>query len=138
MNINKIRIQTKIIKWVNPSLSQNVYVKIGNTRSKKSSPTAGVTQGSVVAPILFYIYDSNIPETPAEISQFADDFALVYMSKSGQLKQSKLAKTKYIQKHFEKTNKSKPKHQRKTNWRSENHQVFRTNHDATPKLEWTL
>ena len=87
----KIRIQTKIIKRVNFFLSQrNVYVKIKNTRSEKFSPTAGVPQGSVVAPLLFLIYVSNIPETPAEISQFADDFALFYRSKSSQLIQSKL------------------------------------------------
>ena len=43
-----------------------------------------------MTPILFLIYVSNIPETPAEISQFADDFALFYRSKSGQLIQSKL------------------------------------------------
>ena len=64
--------------------------KIKNTRSETFSPTAGVPQGSVVAPILFVIYVSNIPETPTEISQFADDFALFYRSKSSQLIQSKL------------------------------------------------
>ena len=89
--LNKIRIQKKIIKWVNSFLSQrNVYAKIKNTRSEKFSPTAGVPQGSVVAPILFLIYVSNIPETTAEISQFADDFALFYMSKSSKSSQSKL------------------------------------------------
>ena len=76
---------------MNSFLSQrNVYKKIKNTRSEKFSPTAGVPQGSVVAPILFLIYVSNFPETPAEISQFADDFALFYRSKSSQVIQSKL------------------------------------------------
>ena len=87
----KIRKQKKIIKLLNSFLSQrNVYVKIKNTRSEKFSPTAGVPQDSVVAPILFLIYVSNISETPAEISQFADDFALFFRSKSSQLIQTKL------------------------------------------------
>ena len=63
-----------------------------NQQYKKETfpPTAGVLQGSVVAPILFLIYVSNIPETPAEISHFADDVVSFYRSKSNQLKQSKL------------------------------------------------
>ena len=89
--LNKIRIQKKIIKWVIFVLSQrNFYVKIKNTRSKTFSPTAEVPRGSVVAPILSLIYVSNIPDNPAEISQFADDFALFYRSKSSHLIQSKL------------------------------------------------
>ena len=83
--LNKIRIQKKIIKWVNYFLSQrNVYLKIKNTSSETFSPTGGVPQGSVVAPILFLIYVYNTPETPVEIFQFADDFALFYRSKSSQ------------------------------------------------------
>ena len=74
-------------------LTKKFYVKIKYTRSEKFSPTAGVPWGSVVAPILFQIYVSNIPETPAEISQFADDFALFYRSNSSPLIQSKLQAT---------------------------------------------
>ena len=89
--LHKIIIQKKIIKWVNCFLSQrNVNVKIKNLRSETFSPTAGVPQGSILAPILFLSYVSNIPDTPAKISQFADDFALFYRSMSGQLMQSKL------------------------------------------------
>ena len=77
----KIRKQKKIIKWENSFLSQrNVYIKINNTKSNKFSPTVGVPQGSIVAPILFLIFVSKIPETPAETYQFADDFALFYRS----------------------------------------------------------
>ena len=68
--LNKVNIQTKIIKWVNALLSQrNFYVKINNTRSETFSTTAEVPQGSVVVHILFLIYVSNIPKTPAEVSQ---------------------------------------------------------------------
>ena len=83
--------QKKIIRWANLFLSQgNVYVIIKKTRSEKISPTAGVPQGIVVTPALFLICFSNIPRTLAEISQFADYFALFYNSKSGQVTQSKL------------------------------------------------
>ena len=76
---------------MNSFLSQRNYdVKIKKTRSEKFSPTTGIPQGSVVAPILFLIYVSNIPETPAEISQFADDFALFYRPKFSHLIKSKL------------------------------------------------
>ena len=64
--------------------------KIKNTRSEKFSPTARVPQGNVVALILFLIYVSNITETAAENSQFADYFSLYYRSKSRQLLQRKL------------------------------------------------
>ena len=74
--LNKIRVQKKIITWMNSFLSQrNVYVKIRSTKSEKISLTVGVPQGSVVAPIMFSNYVSNIPETPEEFSQFADYFA---------------------------------------------------------------
>ena len=49
-----------------------------------------VSPGSVLAPTLFLIYIANIPETSAEISQFADEFALYYSSKSSQVMQRKL------------------------------------------------
>ena len=89
--LNKISLQKKIIKWVNSFLSQrNIYVKIKNPRSTKFSPTAGVPQGTVVAPMLFLIFVSNNTDTPAEISQFAYDFALYYRSNSSQSIQSKL------------------------------------------------
>ena len=80
-----------LIKWVNSFLSQrNIFVKINNSKSNRFSTLDGVPQGSVIAPIFFLVYVSGIPEIPAQISQFADDFALYYRSRSCRLIQEKL------------------------------------------------
>ena len=89
--LNSIELKIPIIKWINSFLSQrNVYVKINTTVSASFCPTAGVPQGSVIAPILFLIYVSQLPKMKAQISQFADDFALYNRSRSTQLIQNNL------------------------------------------------
>ena len=86
-----IKLKLPIIKWINPFLSQkNVYVKINSTVSSSFCPTAGVFQGSVISPIFFLIYISRLQELKEQISQFADDFALYYRSRSTQLIQNNL------------------------------------------------
>ena len=80
-----------LIKWVNSFLSQrSIFVKNTNSKSSTFSTLAGVPQGRVIAPILFLVYVCGIPETPAHISQFADDFALNYRSRSCRIIQEKL------------------------------------------------
>ena len=89
--LNSIELKIPIIMWINSFLSQrNVYVKINTTVSASFCPTAGVPQGSVIAPILFLIYVSRLPKLNAQISQFADNFALYYRSRSTQLIQNNL------------------------------------------------
>ena len=89
--LNSIELKIPIIKWINSFLSQrNVYVKIKSTVSASFCPTAGVPQGSVIAPILFLIYVSRLPKMKAQISHFADNFALYYRSRSTQLIQNSL------------------------------------------------
>ena len=65
-------------------------MKINNSKRSTFSTLAGVPQGSVIAPILFLVYVSGIPEILAQISQFDDDFALYYRSLSCELIQEKL------------------------------------------------
>ena len=84
--LNSIGLKNSVIRWINSFLSQrNVFVKINSTVSDSFSPTAGVPQGSVIAPILFLIYVSGLPQIKAQISLFADDFALYYRSRSPKL-----------------------------------------------------
>ena len=65
-------------------------MKINNSKNSTFSTLAGVPQGSVIAPILFLVYVSGIPEKPAQISQFDDDFTLYYKSRSCRIIQKKL------------------------------------------------
>lgn len=84
--INKLynlEIDSNIIKWVNSYLSQRkLRVRVNICKSEEFETEAGVPQGSVIAPILFIIYVSQVPEMKATVSQFADDFAIYYRSKS--------------------------------------------------------
>ena len=87
----QIGMHKPLIKWVNSFLSQrSIFVKFNNSKSSTVSTPAGVPQGSVIAPILFLVYVSGIPEIPAQISHFADDFALHYRSRSCRINQKKL------------------------------------------------
>ena len=87
----QIGVHKPLKKWVNSFLSQrSIFVKTNNSKSSTFSTLAEVPQGSVIAPILFLVYVSGIPEIPAQISQFADDFALCYRSRSCRIIQEKL------------------------------------------------
>ena len=72
------------------AFKRSIFVKINNSKSSTFSTLAGVPQGSVIAPILFLVFVSGIPEIPAQISQFADNFALYYRSRSCRIIQEKL------------------------------------------------
>ena len=84
--LHSIGLNNSVIRWINSFLPQmNLFVKINSTVSDSFSPTAGVPQGSVIAPILILIYVSGLPQIKAQISQFADDFFLYYRSRSPKL-----------------------------------------------------
>ena len=90
--LNSIGLNNSVIRWINSFLSQrNVFVKkINSSVTDSFRLTAGIPQGSVIAPILFLIYVSHLPQLKAQISQFADDFALYYRLRSPKLIQKYL------------------------------------------------
>ena len=71
-------LEVSLLKWINSSLLQRKLYKINSAISKVCTKD-GVPQGSVKFPILLLIYVSrSILKTKAQISQFADSFALNY------------------------------------------------------------
>ena len=89
--LNLIGLNNSVIGWINSFSSQRiVFVKINSIVSDSTSPIAGVPEGTVIALIHFLIYVSRLPQVKAQISQFADDFALNHRSRSPKLIQKRL------------------------------------------------
>ena len=88
--LQKIGLLKPMIKCVNFFVSQrSVFVKINKSNSCTFSTIAGVPLGSLIAPILFLVYISGIPDFPAQIFHIADDFALYYRPRSCRIIQEK-------------------------------------------------
>ena len=71
----------KIIRLMSSFISdRTITVKINDEMSDKVKLIAGTPQGSVLSPLLFFIYVNNIPVDPmnnqVKISQFADDLGM--------------------------------------------------------------
>lgn len=65
--------------------SRSFYIKNKNVKSKIYDINAGVPQGSVLGPILFTIYTSDIPDdTDVLLATYADDTAVLAASSSAQ------------------------------------------------------
>jgi hypothetical protein len=71
-----------LLKWISSYLTNRSFrVRVGNSLSEAQSPTAGVPQGSVIAPLLFILYVNDLSSSiPSKLnirtSQYADDTAL--------------------------------------------------------------
>lgn len=82
--IHKLRtlgISLHIVKLIRSFLDGRVYsVNVGNLSSDLRPISAGVPQGSVMAPMLFNVYISDLPVVGDLQSQFADDQAILISS----------------------------------------------------------
>ena len=69
-----------IIHIISSFLHQRTYqVKVDNTLSAIKEMSAGVPQGSVLAPTLYNLYTSDLPShNQCQIAQYADDTVLYY------------------------------------------------------------
>ena len=79
--MKKFGIDHSLLTWIKSFLSdRSISVKIENIKSAFFTPKHGVPQGSLLSPILFIIYVSDIPQPvntqATTLSQSADDIAL--------------------------------------------------------------
>jgi hypothetical protein len=73
----------KLFNLLNNMLS-NPYFQLflGDQSSRWRRLNNGLPQGSVLAPILFNLYISDLPPTPVKVFQYADDIAVTYQAKT--------------------------------------------------------
>ena len=82
-----IDLQKPVIKWFKSYLSnRNFFVLLEGVFSEEGLLTCGVPQGSILGPLLFLIYISDLPQTLSETASYlyADDTCIYYQHKNVQ------------------------------------------------------
>jgi hypothetical protein len=73
----------KLFNLLNNILSNHYFqVFLGDQSSRWRRLNNGFTQGSVLAPIIFNLYMSELPSTAAKVFQYADDITVTYQAKT--------------------------------------------------------
>ena len=80
--------------------TRQYHVILGGSKSKTRKIKNGVPQGSVLAPTLFNVYLSDMPETKSVKLGYADDWALSYQSKDWEKLESVLSRDTTELKHY--------------------------------------
>ena len=79
--LHRLNFPMYLIKIIRSYLSNRAFqVSLNNVYSEPFDIEAGVPQGSILGPLLYNIYTSDIPPLPegGVLSQFADDTAVIY------------------------------------------------------------
>ena len=92
--IFQLGLPTKIIRWLSDFLvGRVIQIKVDGSLSSKIYTKAGIPQRSVLSPLLFLIYVSDMPDPKHHLnskSQFADDTGLWARSKKASLAANRL------------------------------------------------
>ena len=93
----------KILKILNVMTgTRQFHVVLGGQKSKTRKIRNGVPQGSVIAPTLFNIYISDMPDTKSFKLGYADDWALTHQStKWPEIEQTLSADTSRLKEYFD-------------------------------------
>jgi ribonuclease HI len=91
---HNLGINGKLLNWINDFMkNRKIKVRLNNSFSKEEKTYAGVPQGSVISPILFLLYTTNIRQyitNDVKIGCYADDIALWHTDENIKISENSL------------------------------------------------